>query len=250
MYQLFINLTLCILIKQHHTKIDVSRIFQAETGDRDADRYSSVLQEYHRILWSKPLPNGKMFELSKISQNRLHHKSDLGEFYLSSDRAVPTFSTWIKLKNIIAQIPKDKLRNFNNITETIGSIVIWPSNKIDGKPTLNIERGFNTKISDRLDLTIECIRRYYLNQDSPLYEALKRYERFFGLFGDFKGYVDFFLFQDAVTNDYSSVRIAPPFDNFETVPVPATVAEYVRYMNHTEELVKARNKRIALSVVE
>jgi len=238
------------LVNQHCTIIDVTLNFQAETGRLDADRYSSTLQEYHRVLWSKPLPNGKVFELSKIDQNRLYHKSDLGEFYLSSDRAIPTFSKWKKMKDIIAQIPKDKLRNFKYITETIGGIIVWPSNQLDRKLTINAEKGFNKKISDRLDLTIECIRRYYLNRESALYLTLKRYERFFSLFESFKGYVDFFLFQDAVTRDYSSVRIAPPFDNFESVPVPATVTEYMQYMNHTTELVKARNKRITLSVVE
>ena len=72
--------------------IDVGFDFQGEAGldragvQRDSDKYSPTLQEYHRILWSKPLPNGKMFELTKISSNRLFHKSELGDFYLSSDR--------------------------------------------------------------------------------------------------------------------------------------------------------------------
>lgn len=226
-------------------KIDTTYNFQAETEPHDADRYSTTLQEYHRILWSKPLPNGKMFELSKISNNQLNHKSDLGEFYLSSDRAIPTFSKWKKLEHIISQIPKDRLSNFINLAETIGGIIIWPSNKIGNNQTINGARGFNSLISDRLDITIECIRRYYLDEKSPLYETFKRYDSFFRLFGNFKGYIEFFLFQDAVSSDYSSVKIADPFENFESVPVPQTVDEYMQYMNYTEELIKARNKRIA-----
>jgi len=226
-------------------EIDVTYNFQAEIEPRDADRYSSRLQEYHRILWSKPLPNGKMFELSKIKQNRLYHKSELGEFYLSSDRAIATFSKWKKTADLISKISVEDLTNFINISETIGGIIIWPSNQVNRMPTINASRGWNNKISDRLDLTIECIRRYYLNQESPLYETFKRYGDFFNLFEDFKGYVDFFLFQDAVSSDYSSVIIAPPFDNFESVPVPKTVDEYLKYMNDTVELVKARNKRIS-----
>ena len=48
--------------------IDVGFDFQGEAGldragvQRDSDKYSPTLQEYHRILWSKPLPNGKLFE--------------------------------------------------------------------------------------------------------------------------------------------------------------------------------------------
>ena len=225
-------------------KIDTTYNFQAETEPLDADRYSSTLQEYHRILWSKPLPNGKMFELSKISNNQLYHKSDLGEFYLSSDRAIPTFWKWKKMEHIIKQVPKESLDYFINITETIGAITIWPCNRVRNKATINGAKGLIGKISDRLDLTIECIRRYYLGQKSPLYNTLKLYDDFFKLFEEFRGYVDFFLFQDAVSNDYNSVRIVPPFDNFETVPVPTNLEEYFEYMKHTIELIEARNKRI------
>lgn len=225
-------------------KIDVNYNFQADTEPRDADKYSNVLQEYHRILWSKELPNGKQFELSKISTCRLYHKSGLGEFYLSSDRAVPTFTKWKKLKHITTQISKDRLNNFNYLTDTIGGIIIWPSNQVNHLSTINAIRGFNTKISDRLDITLECIRRYYLNQDSPLFETLKRYHEFFNLFGDFKGYIDFFLFQDWVSSDYSSVKIAPPYDDFKSIPVPKSFDEYIQYMELTEKLVNLRNNRI------
>ena len=225
-------------------KIDVTFNFQAETEPLDADRYSSILQEYHKVLWSKPLPNGKVFELTKIGNNRLLHKSDLGEFCLSSDRAVATFSRWKKLEHIIVQMPKEKIDNFCQITDTIGGIVIWPSNQVENRPTINASRGFNRNICDRLDLTIECIRRYYLGQKSPLFETLKRYDSFFDLFRNFKGYIDFFLLQDAVSSSYTSVRIAPPFNNFETIPLPSTVDEYKQYMEDTENFVKARNNRM------
>lgn len=225
-------------------KIDVNYNFQKETEPLDADRYSSKLQEYHRILWSKPLPNGKLFNLKKIENNQLYHNSGLGEFYLSSDRAIPTFSKWKRMEYITKQIPKEKINVFVNLAETIGGITVWPSNRIGEYQTINGARGFNTLISDRLDLTIECIRRYYLDEDSPLYDTFKRYDNFFKLFEDFKGYIDFFLFQDYVSSDYTAVRIAPPFDNFETTPVPKTVDEYLQYMEATMELVKCRNKRI------
>lgn len=224
--------------------IDITKNFQEETTPLDADRHSPTLQEYHRILWSKTLPNGQMFELKKISDNRLYHKSSLGEFYLSSDRVIPTFTKRLQLRDIVSSVPKDKLNHFINLTETIGGITIWPSNRVNNMMTINGAKGFNNLIGDRLDLTLECIRRYYLNQNSPLFNTLKRYEEFFQLFENFKGYIDFFLFQDFVTKDYKTVRIAPPFNNFESVPIPKTAGEYLEYMNHTEKLIDARNKRI------
>jgi hypothetical protein len=237
--------TIKLIIKNKTVKIDVTYNFQAETEPYDADRYSPRLREYHRILWSKTLPNGDMFSLEPISRNRFCYKYEQGEILLSSDRAVTTCSTWEKTERIIKEIPKERLDSFINLTESIGAITIWPSNRIGYKQTINGARGFNSLISDRLDLTIECIRRYYLDLKSPLYETFKRYDNFFRLFEDFKGYIDFFLFQDAVSSDYFSVKIALPFDNFESSPVPKSVDEYMGYMNFTKELVKARNKRIA-----
>jgi hypothetical protein len=225
--------------------IDVNFDFQVEADGRDSDRYSPTLQEYHRVLWSKPLPNGELFNLTKISNNRLYHNSNIGEFYLSSDRAVATFSTWKRLQHIIPQIPDNEIADFVKLSDSIGGIVIWPSNKINNLPTINGERGFNSKIADRLDLTVECIRRYYLGLDSPLYETFKRYTDFFELFNDFKGYIDFFLLQDLVSSDYSEVKISAPYDDFNSLPIPRNVVEYVQYMESTSEVIKNRNIRIS-----
>ena len=231
--------------------IDVNFDFQAEAGNhlngkqRDPDKYSHTLQEYNRILWSKQLPSGYVFTLCKISENRLYHKSELGEFFLSSDRAIATFTRRKRLEHIIAQISKDEIEKFYKIADTIGGIVIWPSNKIDGKMTIKGERGFNHKVSDRLDLTVECIRRYYRNDNSPLFETLKRYSNFFSLFVDFKGYVNFFLLQDIVSDDYATVKMATYFDDFNTSPIPSCVDEYLIYKDNIIKFVELRNARIS-----
>ena len=226
--------------------IDTTLNFQSKMApNKDADKYSGVLQDYHKLLWSKKLPNGEVFKLQKLNTDcLLLYENQQDSISLSSDRAVATFTRWKRLQHVVSTIPQAELAYFNNLTETIGGIIIWPSTKVTGKNTINAERGFNKKICDRLDLTIECIRLYYNNEESPLYETFTRYKNFFDLFVDFQGYVDFFLFQDFVNNDYSATNIAIPFDNFESSPVPSNKAEYISYMNHTIELVKARNKRV------
>jgi len=230
--------------------IDINFDFQAEVAtrfncgrfDQDSDRWSPTLQEYHRILWSKPLPNGKLFSLEKIGQNRLLHKSELGEFHLSSDRATTSF----RKKFSEAGVPG--FEKFAILKDTIGGIVIWPAKKRVGGMTINQARGASQghKIGDRLDLTVECIRRYYKNQSSPLFETFKRYSDFFDLFGSFDGYIDFFLLQDIVSDDYSVVNITTPFDDFKTSPFPRSIEEYCVYMNNATQFLMARNKRIKL----
>jgi hypothetical protein len=127
---------------------------------------------------------------------------------------------------------------------TIGGMMVFPGNRIDGKQTINGARGFNRKIADRFDLTLECIRRHYLVQHSPLSETLARYRNFFALFEDFKGYIEFFMLQDLVTEDCSAVRFFMPFDDFNIPSVPRDGDTYKEYRRLSIEFIEARNRRI------
>jgi len=72
-----------------------------------------------------------------------------------------------------------------------------------------------------MDLTLESIRRHYRGTWSPLADVLARYRDLFVAFEDFRGYVDSWLLQDMVTNDYSAVRFFAPFDEFKTCGAPS-----------------------------
>lgn len=76
--------------------IDPTFDFRADTPPRkDPDSHSKTLRRYHRHVWSKPLPNGQTFALSdKVRGHYLHHQSALGEFSLSSDSVMQTFTRW------------------------------------------------------------------------------------------------------------------------------------------------------------
>lgn len=225
--------------------IDVNFDFQREAGYRDSDRYSPTLREYHRLLWSRELPCGKYFNLEYAPNNCLKTVVNGVTLILSSDRAVASFIRNKKVLAFIDTMDKDAVTQFKSLTDTIGGIVIWPANRIDGKMTINGARGFSRQISDRLDLTMECIRLYYLDLQSPLYETLKRYDSFFKLFVSFRGFIDFFLLNDYVSSDYTKCIIAPPQNyNFCSCSVPANVKEYTEYMRVTSDLVRQRNNRI------
>lgn len=225
--------------------VDTNYDFRTDAGGKDPDQYSPTLRKYHQLLWSKSLPSGKMFTLDDTSPIfYLQHKSALGSFYLSSDSVIPTFTKWKRLQHIIERLPSDEVESFLHLAYTMGGMLIFPSNKVDGEPSINMERGFNPLIADRLDLTLECIRRYYLGEDSPMFETLKRYNNFFELFGDFRGYVDFFLLNDLVSDDYSSIKFVLPFDNFKSISYPQDINEYKSYREATIAFLEKRNKRI------
>ena len=204
-------------------RIDTSFDVRTDAGGRDPDKHSATLRQYHRILWSKPLPCGLRFDLDDtVTGAYLHHRSELGEFFLSSDSVIPTFTRWASLSHITALFSEEENEAFRSMGYTIGGMMIFPANKVEGRQTINGARGFNRKIADRFDLTLECIRRHYIGESSPLAGCLSRYRDFFSLFGTFKGYVDFFLLQDLVAEDGSDVAFFLPFDDFRTPSVPKT----------------------------
>jgi hypothetical protein len=109
---------------------------------------------------------------------------------------------------------------------------------------MNQARGCSIKICDRWDLTLECIRRYYVGEPSPLDKALEKSRDFFSLFVDFKGYVDFFLLQDCVDNDYN-VKFWLETPLFVSMPMPKDLDEYYRWIDSQLDFVAKRGLRIA-----
>lgn len=226
------------------TLIDTSFDFRDDATTDDPDRSSPTLLRYHQLLWSKPLPSGHRFDLDSTTKwEYLHHKSDIGEFFLSSDSVIATFSYWESTANLMRQVPKADVESFEAVGYTIGGMMVFPSNKVDGQWTINMARGMNRKIADRMDLTLECIRRHYAHQPSELGEVLSRYEEFFDLFEDFSGYVSFFLLQDLLHED-GTVRFFMPFDDFTTPAVPRDLETYREYRRRSIDFIHARNVRI------
>ena len=77
------------------SQIDVTFDFRSDTPGypaRDPDAYSPTLRAYHKLLWSKRLPNGEMLLLDDTTQHYLYHRSGLGEFVLTSDTVIPCFT--------------------------------------------------------------------------------------------------------------------------------------------------------------
>ncbi len=234
-----------------HGHIDITFDFRSDTPGypkKDPDVFSPTLSRYHKLLWSKPLPSGEDFELEVTgSPYYLHHRSEVGKFWLSSDAVIPTFRREKRLSHIINQIPEEEREAFIGIGYTIGGMMVFPANRVCGKMTINGQRGVHPRIKDRFDLTVECIRRHYRDERSPLSDTLTRYTDFFGLFGDFKGYVEFFLLQDLVSVDCSTVKFFMPFEDFNTSPLPGSTEAYRAYRQLAVDFIKARSDRIRMS---
>lgn len=221
------------------TDIDVQFDFQTDSGSKDPDAASKTLKAYHQLLWSKPLPCGESMQLhvekgclkwkdmwfgcDSITASFIHHRFPLKEYI---ERTIPNFEEFKK--------------DYWHKTYTIGGSIIFPMLR----GSVNQMRGCNSRICDRWDLTLECIRRYYAGEFSPLSKALERSSVFFDLFVSFKGYVDFFFLQDCVDSNYN-VKLWLDTPLFVPMAMPHDINEYYCWIDSQIDFVTKRGSRIA-----
>lgn len=212
-------------------------------GGGDPDSLSKKLQSSHRTVWSRKLPCGETMALKKgTGPNYLTWK----DFRFGSDSIIVSFryeKYRYMLNEVEKAVPDYKafVEDFLHRAYTIGGMMIFPKHT----GSINQAKGTNPKIRDRWDLTLECIRRYYNNEESPMGNTLEKDKAFFDLFVDFKGFVDFFFLQDCVSPDCTSVNIWIGNADFTDDPLPKNVDEYLRWIDCQMTFLNRRNSRIA-----
>lgn len=218
--------------------IDVNFDVQTDSNGKDPDSASKTLKTYHQLLWNKPLPNGEVMEL-KMERGFLKWK----DMWFGCDSITASFLHYrFPLKDYVEHnIPDfaEFKKEYWHKTYTIGGSIIFPMVRW----SMNQARGCSVKICDRWDLTLECIRRFYIGEPTPLDKALDKSREFFKQFVDFKGYVDFFLLQDCVDEQYN-VKLWLNTPLFVSLPMPKDMKEYMMWINYQLEFVTKRNQRI------
>lgn len=126
------------------------------------------------------------------------------------------------------------------VSDTIAGYVIFPKHQ----NSMNQCRGTRSSVCDRWDITLDCIRRFYLGEKSQLSDVLETDREFYELFIDFKGYVDFFFLNDAVSADYSSVDQWAHFPAAGESALPQTCEEYLQYIEKELQFIRKRRERI------
>lgn len=224
-----------------NTRLD----FRDECPGRDPDTFSPTLKRYHQRLWSKRTQSGELLDLRDDRKTAyLYHRRPVDMLFFASDTMMTSFQLNAGVQALAEQVEDRAALNRWNARYTIGGFIVFPGERVDGRPTINGARGMHPRIKDRFDLTLECIRRHYDGSGSPLSTPLARYSRFFDLFRSFEGYVDFFHLQNLVDAD-GQVRFLLPFDDFVRSPMPTTVAEYLRFMDESMNFVQSRSARMA-----
>ncbi len=240
----------------------------------DPDSKSKILAETHTFLWSGKTGNIKdsSVELNlSVQENVTEHDR---AFYLIDKNSGIEFSSdtlvngyrWERVKNSVLYplIEEYGLEEYRKMQEaftkkayTIGGMIVFPrKDNAHKKESVNCQRG--AVISDRVDLTIECIRRYFFEETNPLSkmsDVLEKNGDFFRLFGTgfdgFKAYIDFFFLNDIVSLDYKKVRSfigTKEFleqDAFSTSPFyPKNKEEWLQWKKNAVDFIDKRNQRI------
>ena len=170
-----------------------------------------------------------------------------GEHRVSSDTIATTHSGYPGIAQLWGGLSAEERKRYERSLYRIGGFIIFPVRP----QSLNQRRGTSWAISDRFDLTLECIRQHYLGLNhNPLADVLAFDSEYFRLFGDghagFITYVDFFHLQDLVPD--GSIRWFDEYDgeewDFAVPPLPQTVDRYRRYLDNVEAFVAARSDRI------
>lgn len=205
----------------------------------DPDSASPTLRQYHQLLWSKELPDGRPFELqaSKAKSPYLVYEIEKTRIVFGSD----TIATRHRkaLHHLFTQLPDEVNEHFRRRAYTICGFMLFPVSQ----GSINQNRGTHPRIQDRWDLTLEAIRRFYDGGTSPLTGTIDRYANYFELFGSFQGYVDHFHLGDFV-DEQGGVRFLLPFDDFVAPPLPSDLPTYAKYRLDSLDLFEARRSRI------
>ena len=186
----------------------------------------------------------------------------------ASDTLINSFKGYVRrcpkaaalFESLQTEIPNKKgmpfdafLESYQKACAAIGGSIIFPKHS----QSVNQERGCDERICDRVDLTVECVRRFYKGETSGaerLDAALQKDAAFFVLFGGFKGYVDYFYLNDIVTEDYGAVRDLSGKNDVLTTypfpedPFPAASDDWLTWSENTVRFVKERNARIKKAV--
>ena len=88
--------------------IDITFDFRSDAKGKDPDAYSPTLNAYHKILWSKKLPNGEIMDLQS---GRAPYALRWKEFWFSSDTIIVEM-THLKNKKIIDQV-RERFSDFD-----------------------------------------------------------------------------------------------------------------------------------------
>lgn len=220
--------------------VDVDVDFRSDTPPgQDPDSRSKTLRRFHSRLWSRPTPSGVDHYLS-MRAARPYLTLDATGITLTSDTTMNSHRT--RMRKFKDSLSHDAWAEYFYVGHTIGGRMLFPGAPHRGAWSFNQARGMSSQVRDRFDLSLECIRRHFSGEASPLSAVLEAQAGYFSRFRSFEEYIAFFLLDDYVEG--GRVRLFSPHRGFDQDPLPRSAEEYVEYIGSQVRAARARNERI------
>lgn len=208
------------------------------------DRYSPTLRRYHQRLWSRPLPNGTAFDLDASGDPANAYLVTQDGVVLASDSLINSMTHWRRLQSALTSIPESEQRVFRRRASSIAATGLWPQRIGEAGHSINQARGVHRQVADRLDLTVECVRRHYAGQDSPLAAVMENASDFFALWPGWRSWVQWWLLDDLVDEE-GQLKWLLPFTDFGNEEAwPTTPAAWRSYRDRCLDFIDGRAARI------
>lgn len=122
--------------------IDINFDFCSDTPNypkNDPDKDSPTLRQYHKTLWSKPLPDGTLFSLTDTQRYAyLYHKSGRGAFYLSSDTMSQPYRRHSSMQKVRSEVDAGLLSRFRDVMYVMGNMIIFPGIRENGRNCMSV----------------------------------------------------------------------------------------------------------------
>ena len=123
--------------------------------NKTADAISKTLKEYHRILWSRKLPNGQVMKLADNGDYL-----GWGDFRFASDILI-TGQRYERIREVLENVPNYRqfVEEFVRKAYTIGNFIIWPKHN----NSININKVY-----------FEVIKKVDNFEVNPILDTLKK----------------------------------------------------------------------------
>ena len=261
---------------------------------RDPDTLSQKLYYMHEYIWNLRCNQYSIPQVKKVN-DECKLIIDKENIILGSDSFISIYWHWRDMQLLLKEIAKFNYNNENLIeneiinmekeivkprqekcfydenwdkikrfiwlylqkSNTIGGFIVFPRHET---PTVNTKRGSSSKICDRFDLTLECIRRayqygdFYSEENNPLFGIPKEDKEFFKMFGSFENYIRFFCLEAWVNENYTTVNDLLSEDGKGSLPtkewlatdniLPKTDKQWWTFYRNIMDRLDARNKQI------
>lgn len=200
---------------------------------QDPADFSAKLAQYQILLYTKPLPSGGFLKLRANKFNQVEAELPSGEsILLTSMPLIHQACFEADNHELLSKLPQSQVDIMLRTLVTSGNYMLIPAQPLNGYRLDDFRK--NPRIGNRIDLYLECVRRQYAGEPSPLDDILNPFKPWFELFLSFKQFVEFFYLGNLYDPKLKKIHFFKTFDpDFPINLDPETGSSSMLVLSHS-----------------